>query len=1273
MSHALNKRQKIEQIYQILRDYPDGLTQSELARKLDVYPSTIKKYLDQGDLPYVYEEEGSKRLKLNPDIHLFRLGFSFDEITMLHIAARLLVRQTNQHNPYAASALRKLAEVIEKADQNISQHLASAASQTDSQEQILNKEFVTTLHVLTEARTKGRKVTLEYELDDGQWLPYTFAPYFIEPYAPGLTTHVIGKREPPGAIRTFKVERLRNARLTHEDFVIDPDFDPQSLLEHAWGIWYADKSPELVELKFAPRVKRRVLETRWHRHQAEPEVLVDDSVLWRCRIAEPKEMLYWIRGWGADVEVMKPDWLKAELKLTAEALAEKYEVTEAMSTTAGEIPGYRLLWAKADKRTYQIHRLIYHMIDVGQSALALWQSALPAILKHRVADWLHLSIDDTGRLLAFWASLHDLGKASPAFQDHTNIPKPVKARVLRELKNAGLEVDKRGSEPHARHEVISAWSLRTVQGEGLLAELTRIDSELAEYAAQMLGGHHGAFPTSNKFGPNHLRGADKGNESWLQARDTLVQALITIFRPPDIAGFSPSSPEDNTLMILLAAIVSAADWLGSDDQNFPLEADIIPLPAYVRHARHHAQLALLRAAWKPAPLLPRLDFKKTFGFERNAAQTEIHAALQPISLPALIIIEGPMGSGKTEAALDTAAYWMRRANLNGCYIAMPTTATSNQMHERVTQFLQSQLGADIEPLLVHSQALLQRPAQFDHDDENNVAQDDEADDGTVEEEGHSGDSAAGQSWFLPRKKSLLAPFGVGTVDQALMSVLQTKHFFVRLLGLSNKAVIFDEVHAYDAYMSVLFERLLTWLRHIGASVVVLSATLPAKTRNDLVKAYTGATPSNVEVRYPRVTIAPVKESSQILPLTPPDPKHLGYGWMAYDTQCVVEQLRKALRNGGCAAVICNTVKRAQEIYRVIKQANEDADETKHLCDAENTILFHARFPMAWREAIEEKVLRKFGPNREDKANPNPQRPGKAIVVATQVIEQSLDLDFDVMISDHAPIDLLLQRAGRLQRHKANGLERAHPFCLWLCEPEVVDDLPKFTAADKLVYDEFILLRSWLALKERQRKQIDLPGDLAMLIEQVYGNEPLVIPTEALQSTLDKAWRSLLADRIAMQDLAEERLVREPSYPHLLTRPNMELDEDDPKTPAAFQALTRSDRPGLNVVCLHRFSGKLYTDIAGKGAVYDYRRKPTSDLIKELARASVTIRRPNIEESLMAPTDAESQRILSKWRKIAALRYHRVAIFDNGICRLKGISYVLQLSHEFGLEIHKEDE
>ena len=196
-----------------------------------------------------------------------------------------------------------------------------------------------------------------------------------------------------------------------------------------------------------------------------------------------------------------------------------------------------------------------------------------------------------------------------------------------------------------------------------------------------------------------------------------------------------------------------------------------------------------------------------------------------------------------------------------------------------------------------------------------------------------------------------------------------------------------------------FQRLLTWLRAVGTSVVLLSATLPAQTRRELVQAYAGDGVDVPDAIYPAITWAANGQVGSV-PLPLSESRVVALEWISRDPAAIVTQLRDALREGGCAAVICNTVGRSQEVYRAVRDAG--------LVAPGDLILFHARTPFAWRDQIEKDVLSRFGKGGE--------RPQKAIVVATQVIEQSLDLDFDVMISDLAPVDLLLQRAGRLHRH-----------------------------------------------------------------------------------------------------------------------------------------------------------------------------------------------------------------------------------------------------------------
>ncbi len=409
-----------------------------------------------------------------------------------------------------------------------------------------------------------------------------------------------------------------------------------------------------------------------------------------------------------------------------------------------------------------------------------------------------------------------------------------------------------------------------------------------------------------------------------------------------------------------------------------------------------------------------------------------------------------------------------------------------------------------------------------------------------------------ESWFLPKKRSLLAPFGVGTIDQALLAVLQTKHFFVRLFGLAHKTIIIDEVHAYDTYMSTLLERLLEWLHALGCSVVLLSATLPAQKRLALLKAF-GSNEPQQEVVYPRLTWISGNENGAVnFPAA--QPKQITVRHISNDVTELVQALRAAIAQGGCVAVVCNTVGQAQEIYQTLRQ--------EQLVSTECLQLLHSRFPFEEREKRERRTRLSFGKEEQGK------RPLVAVLVATQIIEQSLDLDFDLMVTDLAPADLVLQRAGRLHRHDNQRPTPLASPTLWLRMPPVDDhQIPEFGPSAK-IYDHYTLLRSYLALKDRQF--IQLPEDLETIVEAVYGDQvswPSAAWQEAAATTKEEFEQEIAKDEYK----ARSNLIASPKTSEtpgeFLARFSQQLEEDNPEAHQALQALTRLAEPSVQVVCL----------------------------------------------------------------------------------------------------------
>ncbi len=324
MSRASTKAQRLLQIEALLLAHPEGLTQAEIARRLGVHRSTVSRYL--ADLPshiYVDDLDGN-RWKIDRGAYLVRVRFNLHEAMAVHLAARLLATRTDKHNPHAASALRKLGLALESLAPRISRHLQISADVMDAATQRLDPGYLQVLERLTLAWAEGRKVRVWHRHEKTRRVyEYVFAPYFIEAYAVGQTAHVIGWREPPGALRTFKLERIERVELLTERYTIPEDFDPRALLAEAWGIWFTDDPPVEVVLRFHPRVAHRVVETRWHQSE-KVEEQPDGSLIWRARIAEPQEMVPWIRGWGADVEVLAPSELREMMMGEAKVLATIY-------------------------------------------------------------------------------------------------------------------------------------------------------------------------------------------------------------------------------------------------------------------------------------------------------------------------------------------------------------------------------------------------------------------------------------------------------------------------------------------------------------------------------------------------------------------------------------------------------------------------------------------------------------------------------------------------------------------------------------------------------------------------------------------------------------------------------------------------------------------------------------------------------------------------------------------------------------------------------------
>lgn len=571
----------------------------------------------------------------------------------------------------------------------------------------------------------------------------------------------------------------------------------------------------------------------------------------------------------------------------------------------------------------------------------------------------------------------------------------------------------------------------------------------------------------------------------------------------------------------LAGLAVLADWLGSDRGYFSYCATPLTLSEYW----HERALPIAEQALSKTPLAslgvqPFESIQQLFPYIQSPTPLQRFAVEHHLSDgPQLLILEDVTGAGKTEASMVLAHRLIAGGLADGLYVGLPTMATANAMYERVSRCYRQLFLPGTKPSLVLSHgsrhlsdAFAASVDRFFRDDS---FRDDFRDDTLIGPQARDSDyapdepsaSAYCNAWIADsRKRALFADVGVGTIDQALLAVLPVRHQSLRLLGLNRKVLLVDEVHAYDPYMTGLLQSLLELHARQGGSAILLSATLPSRMKSGLLQAFAKGLdieppklksadyplithfPANAEqVEYPVATRKTVARSVEVKALT--------------DEEQVMATIGAALAEGKSVCWIRNTVDDARKSF---KRCADELD-----MDPERIHLFHSRFVMKDRLRIEGQVLGWFGEGSNEAGR------RARLLISTQVVEQSLDLDFDLLISDLAPVDLLIQRAGRLHRHirdeRGNRLPAGNEdkrggaiFYLHtpLPEMEVGRDWLKNLSGTQAVYrDPGMLWRSaYMVLKNGRFR---MPDDARNLIESVYGDETgLNTPEALLEDSLD---------------------------------------------------------------------------------------------------------------------------------------------------------------------------
>ncbi|GAA4838753.1 CRISPR-associated helicase/endonuclease Cas3 [Kitasatospora terrestris] len=772
------------------------------------------------------------------------------------------------------------------------------------------------------------------------------------------------------------------------------------------------------------------------------------------------------------------------------------------------------LWGKsAGKAGGSANLLLSHMLDTAAVAEAMWDRYLPQAMRWR----LDAVAGDPGkgrRLFAWLCGIHDCGKATPAFQC-------LDAAGEAAVRRAGLSWDKYAVKgTRWRHDRAGGRILR-----GLLDGAGWCEEQVS-WVWPLVAGHHGVFPTLGQLRPRKEDLQGKG-ESWKLAQRALVEVFsreVGFWGESPLAGVEPIVVPSRAVQLQLSGFVVMADWIASDERHFTGVSDLAGVS--MERARSRAEAAWgrlgLRGGWGALRMPGPEAFGDRFGHGARPSQEMVLDVVRRMDGAGLVIVEAPMGEGKTKTALAAAELLAARCGADGVFVGMPTQATADPMFSQVRSWLgKVEDGVDGQVALLHGKrmfntewrALLEGAGEWGQDADDpfsSVGEDEYGLSSHCVDSCQDAERRAPAEWFLGRRRGLLSPFAVGTIDQLLYAATRTKHVMLRMAGLGGKVVVLDEIHAADVYMSQFLLEALWWLGQARVPVVLLSATLPPEQRRRLAAAYVAGMQSAEDHEgldlaepqgYPSVTAVwlgrdgiptVVVESAKswrddlrVRVEVLDEPPASGTGAAAHtdagpqDT-AVVDYLKERLVDGGCVLVIRNTVARAQSTFEALRE--------EFGCDVR---LLHGRLHAGHRADRTREILDLLGPPTN-----GTRRPDRLIVVATQLAEQSFDVDADLLITDLAPVDLLLQRIGRLHRH--DGVTRPRR----LARPTVVvtgvrfdnDRAPRILRASELIYGRYLLLRT---AAEVQRAAVadgggwSIPGQVPELVARIYGTGPVV--------------------------------------------------------------------------------------------------------------------------------------------------------------------------------------
>lgn len=906
------------------------------------------------------------------------------------------------------------------------------------------------------------------------------------------------------------------------------------------------------------------------------------------------------------------------------------------------------LWAKKNVQDGQPMwlPLIVHLMDT--------KNVIGWLYNHWIDDGqrevMRENFDSEEELLKFvrfLGAVHDIGKATPAFQTKKSYIRDdeLDDYLVRRLVESGLdgldsvELGNRRESPH------------NLAGEALL-----YNWRVSEEICAIIGGHHGKpfnfwdvrnqieDYTSNYFQDDNDRNL---REKWSDIQKFILDEALNASGYDSLSNLPDKIGQPQA--VLFEGLLIMADWLSSseyigDNLMFPLiniEDSAVDVDL---DSRYHSAIM----NWNRDDMVQFMhvsnvesNYEKRWGFKPRNVQHIMSDAIGRLIDPGIIVIEAPMGIGKTEIALTAAEQLGYSSGRDGLYIGLPTQATTNAMFDRVNEWLENIAEEENEHVsikLMHGKSMFNQTYSNLPHAENIVDEDDDSGTVTV------------NSWFSG-KKSILTKFTVGTIDNLLLMGLKQKHLFLRHFGFSGKVVVIDEAHAYDAYMNSYLYKAIEWLGAYHVPVVVLSATLPKDKRIKLFGSYLRGKfgkwkdkvifPDNWESEeaYPLLSYLDGTHVGQVTDFGNADAvqkKSVHIHRLDVSDEEIIENVLEMTRDGGIAGIIVNTVKRAQKLAELVPG------------DVKLMVL-HSAF-LAPDRAKKEKKL-------QDTIGKHGNRPQRMIVIGTQVLEQSLDIDFDVLYTDIAPMDLILQRIGRLHRHDIRRPEK-------LTEPQTyvmgINEFGDYGDANEGIYGRYLLMKTDYYLKDR----IDIPKDISSLVQKVYReddnlcDEELEKARNEFQDRKENATQNALAFQISPPSYSK----RKSSIHGWLNRDKVDVSNSDQRASAAVRDIDET----IEVVLLKR-NGDDYEILDG-GKLSDTDSKRIAEQLIRIP--SAVISEYNIDKAIRK-LEKKTRILFPEWEDDVWLKGSLAMVLDDNL-KTDFNGWHLEYSNTCGLSYERND-